>query len=247
MSKHFYNILIFTALIIIWYFTNLPYYVLGFILFLFIGVVSWGVFDIRLSYFIPTMYHLGKRPSKTVALSFDDGATELTPRFLDILKKYDAKAIFFCIGKQIKKHPEIIKRINEEGHIIGNHTFTHSSKNCFASTKTIVEEIKNTDAELAKLGISTSLFRPPFGITNPSIAKAIKLTGKKTIGWDIRSLDTVIKNEDRLFKRIISKLSHGNIILMHDTSERSLNVLERLLRYLSENNYKITNNLNICQ
>ncbi|MDO4228219.1 MAG: polysaccharide deacetylase family protein [Capnocytophaga sp.] len=215
------------------------------IVILFVGFIAWGVFDIRLSYFTPTMYCLNGRPYKTVALSFDDGATELTPRFLDLLKKYNAKAIFFCIGKQIEKYPEVIKRINEEGHIIGNHTFTHYSKNCFASAKIIAEEIKTTDAALAKLNITTQLFRPPYGITNPSIARAIKLMNKKTIGWDIRSLDTVIKNEDRLFKRIISKLSHGNIILMHDTSERSLNVLERLLQHLLENDYKITNNLAI--
>lgn len=107
------------------------------------------------------------------------------------------------------------------------------------------QEIEKTDIALLKLGIKTDLFRPPYGITNPQIAKAIRLTRKKVIGWDIRSLDTVIKDENRLFKRIISKLSHGNIILMHDTSERTLNVLERLLRHLKENNYEITTNLNL--
>ena len=96
---------------------------------------------------------------------------------------------------------------------------------------------------LKKFEITTCFFRPPYGVTNPHIARAIKLTGKKAVGWDIRSLDTVIKDETRLLSRVLSKLSHGNIILMHDTSERTLHVLEKLLKYLKENNYKIINRL----
>lgn len=245
MTKHSYNILFFIILLTICYVAKLPFYAFVIALIVFVGLVSWGVFDIRQSYFIKTIYYLKKRPEKTVCLSFDDGVTELTPNFLDLLKKFDAKAIFFCIGKQVEKYPEILERIKSEGHLIGNHTFTHLPKNCFASAKTIRDEIEKTDAALLKLGIKTNLFRPPYGITNPQIAKAIRLTKKKVIGWDIRSLDTVIKNENRLFKRIISKLSHGNIILMHDTSQRTLNVLERLLQHLKENNYKITTNLNL--
>ncbi len=245
MTKHFYNILFFIILLTFCYVAKLPFYAFIIVSIIFVGLVSWGVFDIRQSYFIKTIYFLKKRPQKTVCLSFDDGATELTPRFLDLLKEFNVKALFFCIGKQIEKYPEIIERIKSEGHLIGNHTFTHSPKNCFTSAKKMRQEIEKTDIALLKLGIKTDLFRPPYGITNPQIAKAIRLTRKKVIGWDIRSLDTVIKDENRLFKRIISKLSHGNIILMHDTSERTLNVLERLLRHLKENNYEITTNLNL--
>lgn len=245
MSKHFLISFLFITSLIICYIYSFPAYAYIAVFLFFLVMTAWGAFDIRLSYFVKTTCYIKNRPQKTVVLTFDDGATTLTTSFLDTLKKFNAKAIFFCIGRQIEKHPEIVKRIQNEGHLIGNHTFNHIPKNTFASTKTFIEEIEKTDAALAKLGIQTELFRPPYGVTNPHIAKAIKLTNKKVVGWDIRSLDTVIQNEDALFKRIISKLSHGNIILMHDTNQHTLNILERLLRYLTENNYQITTDLNL--
>ena len=130
-------------------------------------------------------------------------------------------------------------RMKTEGHLVANHTFSHQPRNLL-HTQRLIDEIKRTDAVLAELGIHTPLFRPPYGITNPPLARAIRATQKKTIGWDIRSLDTVITDEDRLFRRITRKLSAGNIILMHDKFERSLHVLERLLQYLKDNNYTIT-------
>ena len=133
----------------------------------------------------------------------------------------------------------MVRRIKTEGHLVANHTFSHQPRNLL-HTQRLIDEIKRTDVVLAELGILTSLFRPPYGITNPPLARAIRATQKKTIGWDIRSLDTVITDEDRLFRRITRKISAGNIILMHDKFERSLHVLERLLQYLKDNNYTIT-------
>ena len=174
-----------------------------------------------------------------VVLTFDDGPSALTPQFLDLLKKYNTKAVFFCVGEQIQKYPEVVHRMKTEGHLVANHTFSHQPRNLL-HTQRLIDEIKRTDAVLAELGIHTPLFRPPYGITNPPLARAIRATQKKTIGWDIRSLDTVITDEDRLFRRITRKLSTGNIILMHDKFEHSLHVLERLLQYLKDNNYTIT-------
>ena len=223
MTKHTYNCLFLVLGIGIGYYLHQGWwYYLGVIL-LFVGILSWGVFDIRLSYFIPTIYHLKDRKVKQVVLTFDDGPTELTPQFLDLLKRYEAKAVFFCIGHQVEKHPQILQRIKEEGHLIGNHTYSHIPQNCFVSTTTMICEIQRVD--------------------NPHIAKAARQTKKKVVGWDIRSLDTVIKDEERLFKRIVSKFSQGNIILMHDTSERTLRVLERLLQYLQDHHYKIVNQI----
>lgn len=238
MSKHSYNCIIFLFLLGIGISLSFSWIYYGIVVILFLGLLSWGVFDIRMGYFIPVTYHLRGRPAKKVVLTFDDGPTEFTPLFLDLLNKYQAKAVFFCIGKQIEQYPEILKRIKEEGHIIGNHTYTHTSKNCFASTTTFLEEITKTDEILRKFQIETTYFRPPYGITNPHIAKAIKKCGKKVIGWDIRSLDTIIKEETRLQSRVLSKLTNGNIILMHDTSERTYHLLEQVLKYLKENNFQ---------
>lgn len=239
MTKHYYNCLLLALGIGVGscYTWGWGYYLaLGL---LFVGLLSWGVFDIRLGYFVPTLCRLKNKQKRQVVLTFDDGPTELTPLFLDLLNRYEVKAIFFCIGRQIAQYPQIVQRIKEEGHLIGNHTYSHIPQNCFASTAVMTQEIQQTDALLAQLGIVTPYFRPPYGVTNPHIAKAAKRMGKIVVGWDIRSLDTVIKDETRLWSRVVSKLNQGNIILMHDTSERTLHVLEQLLKYLKANDYQV--------
>lgn len=239
MTKHYYNCLLLALGIGVGscYTWGWGYYLtLGL---LFVGLLSWGVFDIRLGYFVPTLCRLKNKQKRQVVLTFDDGPTELTPLFLDLLNRYEVKAIFFCIGRQIAQYPQIVQRIKDEGHLIGNHTYSHIPQNCFASTAVMTQEIQQTDALLAQLGIVTPYFRPPYGVTNPHIAKAAKRMGKIVVGWDIRSLDTVIKDETRLWSRVVSKLNQGNIILMHDTSERTLHVLEQLLKYLKANDYQV--------
>jgi len=239
MNKHYYNCLLLALGIGVgyWYTWGWGYYLaLGL---LFVGLLSWGVFDIRLGYFVPTLCRLKNKQKRQGVLTFDDGPTELTPLFLDLLNRYEVKAIFFCIGRQIAQYPQIVQRIKDEEHLIGNHTYSHIPQNCFASTAVMTQEIQQTDALLAQLGIVTPYFRPPYGVTNPHIAKAAKRMGKIVVGWDIRSLDTVIKDETRLWSRVVSKLTQGNIILMHDTSERTLHVLEQLLKYLKANDYQV--------
>lgn len=243
MSKHWSVIILLCGAIVICAFTNQSMWVYLLVILTYLGVLNWGIFDIRQGYFIKTIYKLKNPSEKEVLLSFDDGATELTPLFLDVLKKYNVKALFFCIGKQIEKYPEIVQRIVQEGHWIGNHTYSHTPAVCFASTGRMIREIEQTDTILAQMGIKTEFFRPPYGITNPHIAQAVKKTGKKVVGWNIRSLDTIITDENRLFKRITSRITTGNIILMHDTSYRTLRVLERLLQYLTDKNYKTTTDL----
>src|SRR5690606_7775482 len=99
-------------------------------------------------------------------------------------------------------------------------------------------EIQKCDEVIAKTGnITTELYRPPFGVTNPNIAKAIKRTHKKSIGWNVRSLDTITDNEKKIFKRVTKNLRKGSIILLHDTSEKTYNVLVGLLLFLKQKNY----------
>lgn len=203
----------------------------------FSAVVVWGSFHIELGYFVNSITHKRTR-AKEVALTFDDGPTEFTPQFLDLLKEHQIKATFFCIGKQIEKHPETFQRIIEEGHTIGNHTLTHSNSTGFLSASKMIEEIEKCDDVISKVGnIKTELYRPPFGVTNPNIAKAIKRTHKKSIGWNVRSLDTVIDNEKKIYRRITKGLQKGSIILLHDTSEKTYRVLVDLLVFLEDKKY----------
>src|SRR5690554_4831823 len=203
-----------------------------------LGLTVWGVFDIRLGYFLPVLYRK-KTNKKTIAITFDDGPTEFTPKVLDILEKYKAKATFFCIGKQIEKHPDICIRIHSEGHQIGNHSYSHSNSFGFFSAEKIKAELQKTDSLIEKItGKKNHYFRPPFGVTNPHIARAVKALNHKVIGWNIRSLDTVIEDKNKILNRITHKIQPGSINLLHDTSEKTLWVLEQLLLTLQRENYK---------
>lgn len=176
---------------------------------------------------------------KKMALTFDDGPNEMTLELLKVLKKYDAKATFFCIGKNIEKHPEIVRQIVAEGHIIGNHSYSHSPFFDFYKKNRLIEEIQKTDDLIEKnSGKKTILFRPPYGVTNPSIKKAIEVTKHKVIGWNIRSMDGILKNEKIIFARIKKRIVPGGIVLLHDTAH-SVTILVRLMQYLDENNYKV--------
>ena len=211
------------------------------VLFIWLILIVWGSFDIRLQYFLKTYNSNPKETQKKIALTFDDGPTEFTNEVLDVLKRHNAKATFFCIGTQIEKHPDIFSRIISEGHVVGNHSYSHSNKMGFFSTKKIIQEIQKNDTLIKSfLGKSTLLYRPPFGVTNPQIARAIKKTKHKVIGWNNRSLDTVIKDDRKIHNRIKRKVSAGGIVLLHDTSLRTVNALELLLLFLQSEKYTIT-------
>lgn len=197
---------------------------------LLLGITAWGSFDIRLNYFIKAHSSNKKINQNVVALTFDDGPTEITPEILHLLEKYHQKATFFCIGKQLQKYPETAKNIVEQGHTIANHTYSHTNKMGFLPKTEVCTEIASTQNIIQDItGKIPNLFRPPFGVTNPNIAWACNENRVEVIGWNIRSLDTVIKSEDKILSRILDRFEKGSIILLHDTSIKTLNVLERLL------------------
>jgi len=154
---------------------------------------------------------------------------------LELLKKHQAKATFFCIGRNLETYPELTKTILEQGHTIGNHTYSHSPAFGFFSTKKVVVELQRTNGLITQLvKKSPLLYRPIYGVTNPAIKRAVKQLNLKSIGWNVRSLDTVL-NENQAYNRLL-KIKKGDLILLHDTSQKTVNILERLLRSLSEQN-----------
>lgn len=195
------------------------------------------------SSFIGLQYHLkahlrSDQAGRQIALTFDDGPTPYTLQILEILKTHQAKATFFCIGQQAEKHPEILRRIIAEGHMVGNHSFTHSESIGFFSKAQMIAEINAADQAIENvIGVKPATYRPPFGVTNPSIARALRNTGHAVIGWNIRSLDTKIPAEKTILKRITGRLSPGSIVLLHDTSEKTTSVLEQLLVILQDEDY----------
>jgi len=206
-----------------------------------LSITTIGSFNILWNYHLNAYNSNITIAGNKVAITFDDGPNkEFTPKILALLKKYDAKATFFCIGKNIETNATLFKQIVEEGHIVGNHSYTHSNNFGFFSTSNVVNEIVKTNKlSFDLIEKEMKLFRPPFGVTNPSISKAIKKTTHSVIGWSVRSLDTVIKDDKKILKRITKRLTSGDVILLHDTSERSVKVLEQLLLFLQENKFEI--------
>src|SRR5690606_29016709 len=110
----------------------------------------------------------------------------------------------------------------------------------FKSTKGWITELQKTDEIIEKVtGTKPTLFRPPFGVTTPHLAKAIKASGHHVIAWNIRSFDTVLKNPETILKRLKHSVKPGAVILLHDSHPKIEYILERLLQFLQENSYQM--------
>lgn len=178
---------------------------------------------------------------KEVALTFDDGPAEYTEAILDVLKKENVKASFFLIGKNIAGKENILKRMQAEGHSIGNHSYNHGFNFDWQSAAKMLEEIDMTSKAIeAVTGNEVKLFRPPYGVTNPNLGKALRNSGLKSIGWSLRSMDTVAKDEQQLLDKIIGKVKPGDIILLHDRCAITLAILPNLISELKKRGFSFT-------
>ncbi len=228
----------FIVLITADYFYGLSWMLYAMVLFIWFVIAALGSTMIGMSYHVPA-YIKNEAAASEIAITFDDGPTPFTLEILKTLENAGAKATFFCVGRQIEEYPEIFQRIVAEGHTVGNHSYTHSESIGFFSTSQIKNEIAATDVViLNNIRRRPTFYRPPFGVTNPQIARALKFSGHKVIGWSIRSLDTKIRSEKLILQRIKKRLKPGAIILLHDTSEKSVRVLEQLLVLARKNQLK---------
>lgn len=163
----------------------------------------------------------------SIFLTFDDGPNEhVTPWVLDTLRKYDAKATFFCIGKNAEQHPELLQRIKDEGHSIGNHTYSHA-KSMLKHCEEYVE-----DVDMAGEILKTNLFRPPYGRLSP--AKARRLSERyRLIMWDILSRDYSRYVSGRgCTNQVVPHLRPGSIVAFHDSMKAARNMRYALPRVL---------------
>lgn len=178
---------------------------------------------------------------KQIALSFDDGPHhEFTPQVLSILAQYDAPATFFVIGKNIQGKESILKQMDANGHSIGNHSYTHSFFVDFNSVQGFKDELNQTSETVFKaIEKRMKLFRPPYGVTTPNLAKASNSLNYSIIGWTIRSFDTTGVPAHIITRRVQSQIKPGAILLFHDTSDKTIQVLEQTLNFAKEKGYKI--------
>ncbi len=199
-----------------------------------------GSSAISLNYHVKAYCGNDAETKKIISITFDDGPNAFTEPVLDVLKDFQAPAAFFCIGRHIEQKPALFKRMVDEGHIVGNHSYSHSPMFDFFRQARVKEEIELTDRMIKTItGKRVRLFRPPYGVTTPSIRRALAETMHHVVGWNIRSYDTVIKNEEKLLNRIKARIRPGGIILLHDSSERTVRVLKQLLLFLQEQDYTV--------
>ncbi|MBS1782506.1 MAG: polysaccharide deacetylase family protein [Bacteroidetes bacterium] len=195
-----------------------------------------GAIFIRWNFYVQSF---GKGTNKLwVSLTFDDGPAKYTQPILDILAEKQVPATFFAIGKNVVAHPEVVKRWDHEGHLIGNHSYGHGFNFDWQSTKEMTKEIESTNDVIASIiGKRPRLFRPPYGVTNPNLAKAINRAKMHSIAWNIRSFDTKSKDPDQLLNRILDRLSGGDIILLHDSMGITHEILTELIERTQQNGF----------
>jgi peptidoglycan/xylan/chitin deacetylase (PgdA/CDA1 family) len=217
------------------YHISIWWYIFGIIAFS--GFLAYGAMTISSGYFCHVLCS-ARTHEKKIALTFDDGPdTNFTPVILDILKKHDIKAVFFAIGHKAEANPGLIRTIEYDGHIVGSHSYSHHFFFDLFGSQKMIAELLNTESILNNiLNKKIMLFRPPYGVTNPPLAKALKKMKYHIIGWSLWSKDTVLK-DGPLFDRLIKSVKPGDIILFHDTKPQTAEVLEKFIIFARDNSY----------
>jgi peptidoglycan/xylan/chitin deacetylase (PgdA/CDA1 family) len=174
---------------------------------------------------------------KDIYLTFDDGPTpEVTEFVLDQLKKFNAKATFFCIGKNVKNHPEIYQSILTKGHSVGNHTFNHVN-GFFTKNQDYLNNV-----EKAAECIESNLFRPPYGKLTSSQGKGLQKKGYKIVMWGVLSADFDTKiTPEKCLENVVKNASNGSIVVMHDSikaKEKIYYSLPKILAHFTERGFK---------
>lgn len=175
---------------------------------------------------------------KVIYLTFDDGPTpEITNWTLDQLQQYNAKATFFCIGKNIEAYPQIYQNILAQNHAVGNHTNNHL--NGFKTkTSTYVKNLKFCETNASQ---TSKLFRPPYGKLKFSQAKKIRKKGYKIIMWDVLSADFDASiTQEKCLENVLNHGSNGSIVIFHDSLKAEKNMkfaLPKVLEYYQDKGY----------
>lgn len=216
--------------VMVW-FNLLPWYALMVLLLFVITRLVFGAIYIQQNFFLTSMNSLAdsgiSEEEQQICLTFDDGIHPIhTPQVLDILKEKKVRAMFFLIGSQCIDQEAVLKRIQEEGHVLGNHSFQHDFWFDLKKSQTMLKDIQQAQHIISQAtSITPRYFRPPYGVTNPNLAKAIKQSGLQSVGWNLRSLDTVTTSKEALLHKLKSETKPNSIVLLHDRCELTVQVL----------------------
>jgi peptidoglycan-N-acetylglucosamine deacetylase len=162
-------------------------------------------------------FHRLSRGSKKVALTYDDGPNDpYTLQLLEVLARHNVKATFFMIGEFVCQRPEIARAVLEAGHAIGNHTFSHPLL-IFKSASSIRRQLADCQGAMQDaLGVSATIFRPPFGGRRPEVFRIARKLGLQPIMWNVTGYDWNAKSVDEIERKVTRQMRGGDVILLHD-------------------------------
>ncbi len=185
------------------------------------------------------VYSRGKTDKKLLSLTFDDGPDPVnTPGILDVLGRFKVKAAFFIIGRKTAGNEGILRRIAGEGHLIGNHSWSHSYLWDLYSSSAMADDIERNIKETERItGKRMRFFRPPYGVINPMVAKAAGKTGVDVVVWSFRSFDTTARDPKALLDKTLRGARPGDIMLFHDSSALTAGILEKIIVSLQERGF----------
>jgi peptidoglycan-N-acetylglucosamine deacetylase len=195
----------------------------------------------------PDVFFLqGPSDQKRVALTFDDGPDQrFTNDILDVLNQYNVPATFFLLGSRAVAYPEIVTRIKDEGHVIGNHTYFHPNLVVESDLETLEREVIRTeDALNSIIGYRTKLFRPPYGFLYNELVEKLAELDYSVIGWSVDSLDWQEDPPEVIASNVLDNVQPGAIILMHDGADwdgdrtNTIESLHQIIPTLQEQGYE---------
>jgi peptidoglycan/xylan/chitin deacetylase (PgdA/CDA1 family) len=216
------------------------------------GLVIAGLFIIyyatcamRSQWLGPSDWH-GRTNTSAVALTFDDGPSADTERILEVLDRYDAKATFFMLGRQVERFPQIARRVLAEGHGVGNHSYSHPSFIFTRASETRSQMERGHEAITNVLGVPPTLARPPYGARTPAYFDVTRKLRLRTVLWSLSAFDWSQKDHVKIARRVLRKVKPGTIIVLHDADNTgrcdrtpTVNALSLILEGLRARGLKI--------
>lgn len=234
MSKFYTSITLYVTSLLIGYYYCYSQSIEIFVLVAFSLTLLYLLFLFAMSMFIRQNFYLksiSQNEIGKVVLTFDDGPhPDHTLKILDILDAYQIKAVFFMIGKNVEENPGIAKEVASRGHQVGIHSHSHSLNFGVLGSKKLKEELVVCANMIeTATGIIPHLFRPPFGVTNPTIARQVNLQKLVSVGWSVRSFDTTTHSIEKIVKGVRKQMAENSIILLHDRLDQTVRALPHII------------------
>lgn len=205
--------------------------------FLCVGTGAYTAVSSRVEREIP-IYSVGREDNK-IAITFDCAwGVDYTDKLLNTLKEKGVKATFFAVEFWVEKYPEYVKRISDEGHVIGTHSKTHSHMSKLSESEIIEELESSKEAIESVISKKVTVFRPPFGDYDDLLIKTAKMMDLYTIQWDVDSLDWKDYSADKICKRVVNGVKSGSIILCHNNGLHTAEALPRIIDELIGKGYE---------